>query len=60
MKVGDRVKIVDHSMAHGDIATIDTIQKDGIILVEFDADEEKGIAQGTCWFVELENELELI
>ena len=60
MKVGDKVIIQDFSDAHGDTGTIYAIQDDGIILVEFDANEEKGIEEGTLWPILSEDELKLI
>lgn len=48
-KVGDRVIINDYSEAHGDKGIIDTIQKDGLILVEL-------TEYGCIWIVE-EHEL---
>jgi hypothetical protein len=40
-RIGDRVRICDHSDAHGDLGVIDCIQADGIILVLLD--------QGCIW-----------
>ena len=36
-KIGDRVRIVDGSEAHGDMGKVDWIQQDGLIFVELDA-----------------------
>jgi hypothetical protein len=36
VKIGDRVKIVDGSEAHGDIGIVEFIQDNGIILIELD------------------------
>jgi hypothetical protein len=44
-KVGDRVVINDYSEAHGDKGIIDTIQENGIILIEL-------IEYGCIWIVE--------
>ena len=33
---GDRVRVCDQSEAHGDLGTVDTIQENGIILVELE------------------------
>ncbi len=49
MQVGDKVLIQDFSEAHGDTGTIFAIQKNGIILVELDENQEKGIEPGTVW-----------
>ena len=57
---GDKVKIIDGSEAHGDTGIVWFIQSDGIIIVELDANEEKGIVEGTCWPILEENELEII
>ena len=44
-KVGDHVVINDYSDAHGDKGIIDTIQKNGIILIEL-------VEHGCNWVVE--------
>lgn len=50
MNVGDRVRIIDGSEAHGDKGVIITIQADGLLLVELE--------QGCLWPVTAE-EIEL-
>jgi len=40
-KVGDRVRIIDHSEAHGDIGVVWSIESNGIVLVE--------LPQGCLW-----------
>lgn len=50
MKIGDRVRIIDYSDAHGDLGKIDTIQSNGLVLVLLD--------EGCVWPVAIE-EIEL-
>ena len=58
MKVGDKVTITDYSEAHGCKGTVNTIQRNGIILVELDEDIDDGIEPGTIWIVLSESDIE--
>jgi hypothetical protein len=53
MKVGDHVRIIDFSEAHGDLGVIDFIQDNGIILVEL-------TEYGTIWPILEDSEIELV
>lgn len=45
-------------MAHGCKGTVNTIQRNGIILVELDEDIDDGIEPGTIWIVLSESDIE--
>jgi hypothetical protein len=57
MKIGDKVIINDHSMAHRNTGTIYSIQSNGFIIVELDEEEEGWIMKGMLWSLVSEKEL---